>query len=528
MDTIVNELTRRKKAALNHHIRRDLVASTPKKQQEKAQAFSYMSCCAVKVGEKRQRNEYAAEICNTEKHGVEQNNRRESDDNGSDPKFNDFDKVREDANFGVGQTWALYDTADGMPRLYAQIRKVLAPSFGLRITYLEPDPVDEKELLWFEEDLPVSAGKFRLGKNENTKDRSRFSHLIQCNEGTNTGHFTISPRKGETWALFKNWDIKWSSEPDSHRKYEYEFVEVLSDYADRAGVFVAYLYRVPSFKLTGTEGKGVPKDAYELDQTALPETIEEFIVPQDSESNRKPKRQAIYFASKGKVFQTGQVWSFYSGNDELPLYYGMIQKITFTQASKQGPVFKLHINLLKALPFSQDIIQWVDKQMPITCGTFYARKVVQIISPDDVSHQIVPQTAIDGIQYTIFPKIGDVWAIYRHWTPDIDVDDLEESWHYDVIEVLDDALDYKVLLLEPDPFSSESVDTFFRAVKEYKSNPVDGSEPIFTIPKSELFRFSHHVPASRVTKEKHGDLEELYKVDHRAIPSNVLFEEDYF
>jgi len=60
-----------------------------------------------------------------------------------------------------------------------------------------------------------------------------------------------------------------------------------------------FSHRVPSFKLTGVKGKDMPKDAYELDQAALPETIEEIIVPSNSESNIKSKRQAIYIASKG-------------------------------------------------------------------------------------------------------------------------------------------------------------------------------------------------------------------------------------
>ncbi|CAA7061909.1 unnamed protein product [Microthlaspi erraticum] len=182
--------------------------------------------CDLSAGEKRKRSEYG-ETYNTRNGGVvHDNGAAERRDESVQPKisessgvkldgfnmpntkrFNDFDKLREEVNFSVGQTWALYDTTDGMPRLYAQIRKVSAPLFGLRITYLEPDPDDEKEVLWFEEDLPVSVGKFRLGKNQNTTDRSVFSHCIQCNEGSSTGHFTVSPRKGETWALFKNWDI---------------------------------------------------------------------------------------------------------------------------------------------------------------------------------------------------------------------------------------------------------------------------------------------------------------------------------
>ncbi|KAJ4882515.1 hypothetical protein Rs2_32608 [Raphanus sativus] len=558
MDITVNELTRREKAGQNHHIRSDSAASTPKNQQEKAQAF--LSCSAVKVGEKRQRDEYAAEICNTD----EQNNRRGSNDNGcaergeesvqcAAPKFKDFDKLRADANFAVGQSWALYDAADGMPRVYAQIRKVSAPSFGLRITYLEPDPKDEKEIKWFEEDLPVSAGKFRLGKNENIKDISKFSHLIKCNEGSSTGHFTVSPRKGETWALFKNWDINWSSEPDSHRSYEYEFVEILSDYADKTGVFVSYLHKakgfasvffrtgtgpadifrinslyrfshmVPSFKLTGTEAKGLPKDAYELDQAALPKTIQEVMVP--SESDSKPKRRDIYFASKGKVFQTGQIWSFCSGYDDLPLYYGKIQKISFTQAFKKEPLFKLHVSRLKATtPFPEGVIEWIDRGMPVGCGTFYARKALEIISPSQVSHQVIPQVSLDGNEYTILPKIGEVWAIYRYWSCHIDVEDLEFGL-YDIVEVLDDSLDdYKVQLLVQESYldDNENYDRYFKGATEYVDNEVEGSEPIFTIPKSERNRFSNKVHALRVTKEIQGELMDLFSMEFNAVPINIL------
>ncbi|XP_013609165.1 PREDICTED: uncharacterized protein LOC106315878 [Brassica oleracea var. oleracea] len=567
MDITLNELTtRREKAGQNHHSRSDSVASTPKVHQEKVQPFSYLNCSAVKVGEKRQRDEYAAEIRNT----GEQNSRRGSNDNGcaergeesvqpeisecADPKFNDFEKLRADANFAVGQTWALYDTADGMPRLYAHIRKVSAPSFGLRITYLEPDPDDEKQIKWCEEDLPVSTGKFRLGKNENTKEISKFSHLIQSHEGNNTGrHFTISPRKGETWALFKNWDINWSSEPDSHCSYEYEFVEILSDYADETGVFVSYLHKakgfasvffrmgtdhgdifrvyslyrfshmVPSFKLTETEGKRVPKDAYELDQAALPKTIQEVMVP--SESNSKPKRQDIYFVSKGKVFQTGQVWSFCSRYDDLPLYYGKIQKITFTQAFKQEPVFKLHIGRLKATtPFPKDVVEWRDRGMPVGCGTFYARKALEIITPSQVSHQVIPQVSLDGNEYTILPKIGEVWAIYRYWSVHIDVEDLEFGL-YDIVEVLDDSLeDYKVQMLVQESFldDDENYNRYFKGATEYVDNEVEGSEPIFTIPKSERIRFSNKVHALRVTKEIHGELNDLFCMEFNAVPINIL------
>ena len=107
---------------------------------------------------------------------------------------------------------------------------------------------------------------------------------------------------GETWALFKNWNINWRA--DEERKYEYEFVEILSDYDENNGVRVSYLekvkgfvslfrpkkegketvigkgsdkYRfahmVPSARMSGEERKGVPKGSYELDPAALPQSI---------------------------------------------------------------------------------------------------------------------------------------------------------------------------------------------------------------------------------------------------------------
>ncbi|CAF2120242.1 hypothetical protein HID58_008846 [Brassica napus] len=468
-------------------------------------------------------------------------------------KFNDFGKLREEVNFAVGQVWALYDTTDKVPRQYALIRKVSVPSFGLRITYLEPDPDDEEEIQWFEEDLPVCTGQFRLGKNENTKDRSLFSHVIHCNEGgSNSGHFTVSPRKGETWALFKNWDINWSSEPDSHRSYEYEFVEILSDYTDGAGVYAAILHkakgfasvffpmgtgdadkfyilphslyrfyhRIPSFKLTGVDVKGLPKYAYELDQAALPATIEEVTVPSHLLAEfAPPKPEALCFPINGKVFKTGQIWSYIGSNDNMPRDYCRIHKISVTQTFEQAPVYKIVSYRLKAKRLPEEgIIPWEDKKLHVSCGTFLVSKVFAALAPNNFSHLMVPQASMEGNEYTytILPKVGQVWAIYRFWNGF-----LEETYEdYVVVEVLDDALDYKVLALEPALQFIEEKEgkRVFGAAESRPRDYDDGDEVMFTIPKLKVLRFSHQIGASRVTKEIDGELKELFELDTAAVP----------
>ncbi|KAF2609749.1 hypothetical protein F2Q70_00007611 [Brassica cretica] len=469
--------------------------------------------CAVSVGDKRKRNELGGSNGDT-----------------SGLKFNDFEKLRKEVNFLVGQTWALYDQVDGMPRLYARIRKVAAPIFELRITNLEPDPDDEREILWFEQDLPISAGQFRLGKNEDMKDISMFSHVIHCKEGGNTGHLTVSPRKGETWALFKNWDIiNWSSEPDSHGSYKYDIVEILSDTTDGPdGVSVAFLHKakgfasvffrmgtgddsdivqilpqdiyqfshmIPSFKLTGFEAKGLPKDAYEVDQAALPATtVQEKPVP--SHLIPVPKPEALCLpSSEGKVIKTGSS--------------GHLVEITMTRLGTT------------ATSFPRNVIKWKDKSMPVGCGTFSMHKNCSTLYPQHLTHQIFPQTSMDGNEFTILPKVGQLWVIYRLWAPHFGVGALDEHClDFDMVQVLDDAFNYKVLALEQVLVTSEEKNKFFRAAKSRPSYCYDEDGPavIFTIPQSKMLRFSHPIPASRVTKEVDGEMIVLFEVDNKALP----------
>ncbi|KAK4739163.1 hypothetical protein R3W88_002860 [Solanum pinnatisectum] len=218
-----------------------------------------------------------------------------------DPEFSVFDKHKAQNCFAIDQIWACYDTADGMPRFYAHIRKVYSPEFKVMFSWLDAYPEDQRGRAWAGAELPVGCGKFRRGSTELTSDRLTFSHQLQCGMGKR-GLYIVYPRKGETWALFKDWDISWSSDPDNHRKYKYEIVEILSDYVVDVGVLVGYLdkvsgfvslfqrmrptevgtffvkpnelykfsHQIPSFKMTGTERESVPAGSFELDPASLP------------------------------------------------------------------------------------------------------------------------------------------------------------------------------------------------------------------------------------------------------------------
>nr|CAD1817006.1 unnamed protein product [Ananas comosus var. bracteatus] len=222
-----------------------------------------------------------------------------------DPEFFDFDKYRDRSLFEVDQIWALYDDLDGMPRFYARIRHIYEnQDFKLRFTWLEHDPLNAAEMAWSRGLLPVACGNFRLGKTEVSQDPLMFSHIIYWEKGKKRNTYDIYPKKGEVWAVYKGWEIEWSSVPDNHRTYEYEIVEVLSDFMVGSGINVIPLvkvkgfvslfmqakdkapyyilsseilrfsHRVPSHRMSGAERDGVPQGSFELDPASLPINME--------------------------------------------------------------------------------------------------------------------------------------------------------------------------------------------------------------------------------------------------------------
>ncbi|KAL2339091.1 hypothetical protein Fmac_013537 [Flemingia macrophylla] len=517
-----------------------------------------------------------------------------------DAEFNNFVTGKKKECFTTGQIWAVYDTADGMPRFYALIRKVLSPEFKLQITWFESCPDCKDEIKWVNEDLPVACGKYKLGDTDITEDHLMFSHLVLCKKiGRNT--FKVYPRKGETWALFKNWDIKWYMDAESHQQYEYEFVEILTDYVEGEGICVLYLakmkgfaslffqnmkednksfqiptqelfrfsHRVPSFKMTGEEGLGVPTGSYELDPAALPLNLEETTAPEKldvkvghsssgSENTRCSNRSeplmtsdapipkvnlaqknlarenkdsvdesgicCAYPASSSETieipdtqffnfdagrslekFQIGQIWAFYSDEDGLPKYYGMINKIVTSSD------LEVHVSWLTCYWIPENTIKWEDKDMVISCGRFKVNQADEFLSvystTSCVSHQVHADVVGKNKSYSILPRKGEVWALYRKWTNKIKCSELK-NWEYDIVEVVEETdLFINVVVLE---FVSG-----FSSVFKCKSN--EGSSVNLRIPRKELLRFSHQIPAFKLTEE-HGNLRDFWELDPGALP----------
>ncbi|KAK7350709.1 hypothetical protein VNO77_09598 [Canavalia gladiata] len=219
-----------------------------------------------------------------------------------DPDFHDFDGDRIENAFGENQVWAAYDNDDGMPRYYCLIHSVISKSpFKMRISWLNAKGNDElAPIKWIGSGFPKTSGDFRIGKHGFYSTLNSFSHRVKWTKGSR-GVVHIYPKKGDVWALYRNWSLDWNEFTEDEIIQKYDMVEVLEDYSEDQGVNVAPLvkvagfktvfrqnadprkirnilkaemfrfsHQVPSYLLTGEEGHNAPQGCLELDPAALP------------------------------------------------------------------------------------------------------------------------------------------------------------------------------------------------------------------------------------------------------------------
>ncbi|KAJ0014175.1 hypothetical protein Pint_20644 [Pistacia integerrima] len=477
-----------------------------------------------------------------------------------DADFTDFDKDKTENCFAVNQVWAIYDKWDGMPRFYARIKKVFSPGFKLRITWLEPDPDDENEIVWCDADLPVACGKFINGSCEETEELLMFSHQITLIKGVGR-QYLIYPKVGETWAIFRDWDSKWSSDPEKHKPpYQFDFVEVLTDFNESAGIGVAYLgevkgfvglfqrivgngvlsvcveplelyrfsHRIPSVRMTGEERKGFPVGSFELDPASLPTYLHRPVDPGDVKIEKKkleteangscantPEGLSEYpdsdFTDFGKdkaenCFTVNQVWAIYDAWDGMPRFYAQIKKVF-------SPGFKLRITWLEPDPDDENEIVWCDADLPVACGKFINWSSEETEELLMFSHQI---TLIKGVgrQYLIYPKVGETWAIFRDWDSkwSSDPEKHKPPYQFDFVEVLTDFNESAGIGVAYLGEVKGFVSLFQRIVG-------NGALSVCVEPL-ELYRFSHRIPSVRMTgEERKGVPVGSFELDPASLPT---------
>ncbi|KAF9593634.1 hypothetical protein IFM89_024451 [Coptis chinensis] len=418
----------------------------------------------------------------------------------------------------------------------------------------------DNEKRWSEAGLPVVCGAFDL-KRSNTVvcQPTVFSHLVSRVQRLNFEQVEICPKKGEVWALFKDWrPFDWCSNPQKREGCGHVMVEILVGYSKEADITVAplakvagfrsvfkrsvdvdggstftipaiYLLRfshsVPAFRFKDGEIAGVSNGMLELDPLAVPNDLVESMAKPSGKTNSSysssfsdhpgPVSSSIILDPENtsmegkwcrKDFTSGQVWAVYDGSDSMPRRYVLVNSVISAVGAS--------VTFLEPHPVLYDEIHWVEENLPFVCGLFKTGKTTVNLGMSQFSHLVEYEWSKTDSFYKIYPKKGDVWAMYKNWKH------IWKSCDYNchqcqVVEVLSDiseGTEMKITSLG----EVDCCNTFFQ--RQY----CDGFELIRTIPKREMLSFSHQIPCFNVPGiESYGIPEGSLHLEPDALPPRL-------
>ncbi|KAL9248526.1 Chaperone protein DnaJ-like protein [Drosera capensis] len=208
-------------------------------------------------------------------------------------------------------------------------------------------------------------------------------------------------------------------------------------------------------------------------------------------------------------FSVNQVWAAYDDDDGMPRYYAFIHRILL-----RNP-FKMQIRWLNSKTSSEPSMHnWVGSGFTKTCGDFETGGFETYDSLDAFSHKVRWVKGGKG-DSRIFPCKGEVWALYRNWSPDWDELTASEVIHkYEMVEVLADYDDEVGVIVIPLVKVAG-----FKAVFHHHLDPKEARR----IPREEMLRFSHQVPAKLLSGTEASNAPKgCWELDPAAISIELL------
>ncbi|KAL9225385.1 hypothetical protein vseg_001318 [Gypsophila vaccaria] len=208
-------------------------------------------------------------------------------------------------------------------------------------------------------------------------------------------------------------------------------------------------------------------------------------------------------------FNENEVWAAYDNDDGMPRFYALIQEVT------RSDPFKLKLSWLNSrntMEFGS--LNWVGRGFTKTCGDFWVGRHETYDMLNSFSHRVKSVKGPRGV-IQIYPREGEIWALYRNWSPDWDKDVSDKIRHsYEMVEVLEDYKEEHGVDVSP-MTKAEGFRTIY--------NKQCGPKVVRHIPKEEMLRFSHRVPHYILTgDEKPNAPKGSVELDPAATPPELL------
>jgi hypothetical protein len=209
-------------------------------------------------------------------------------------------------------------------------------------------------------------------------------------------------------------------------------------------------------------------------------------------------------------FQIDQVWAVYDEKDGMPRYYALIREALSTHP------FKIRLAYLKAIDCNEfGASKWISCGYSKTCGEFMAGLSKDARHLNIFSHRVNYEKG-SGSVIRIFPKKGDIWALYQKWSRDWNEFTPDDTiYKYELVEVLDSYNTINGVSVMP----IEKIPGFVSVFK-----PVGDTTKVLRIPKEEMLQFSHQVSFHVLTGEEAPNAPKgCYELDPGSIlPKELL------
>ncbi|CAK7349115.1 unnamed protein product [Dovyalis caffra] len=210
-----------------------------------------------------------------------------------------------------------------------------------------------------------------------------------------------------------------------------------------------------------------------------------------------------------ECFKPKQIWALYDEDDGMPRIYCLIRQVVSVNP------FKIHITYLNSKTDSEfGVVNWIDSGFTKSCGHFRAWNSDVADQVNIFSHVLKGEKAGRGGCVRIYPKSGDVWAVYRNWSPDWNRSTPDDVRHrYEMVEVLDNYSEELGVCVTPLIKLAG-----FKTVYQRNSD----TDAIRWIPRREMVRFSHQVPSWSLEGEASNLPGKCWDLDPAATPDELL------